>query len=61
MTAVLEHQIAFLEVIADRLDKWASDSRSGGWSTHQVDANISTANDCRRQAAQLRALLAQAA
>lgn len=31
-------------------DKWASESRAGGWSTHQVDANRNLANDLRRAA-----------
>lgn len=50
--------IAFLEIMADRLDGWARDSRSGGWSTHQVQANITAADECRRQAAKLKTALA---
>ena len=49
--------ISFLESLADRLDRWASESRYGGWSTHQVSANESAANDCRRMASVLRAAL----
>jgi hypothetical protein len=44
---------AYLSTVADQLDERAKQSRSGGWSTHQVDANISLANSCRRKAAQL--------
>jgi hypothetical protein len=43
----------FLNALADKLDGWASQSRNGGWSTHQVAANIDAANDCRRWAAGL--------
>ena len=25
-----------LEAIAEQLDRWAAESKSGGWSTHQV-------------------------
>lgn len=49
----LEAAKSFLESLANRLDDWASESRSGGWSTHQVGANVSAANDCRRIAAML--------
>lgn len=44
----------FLESMADHLDKWAQESKDGGWSTHQVSQNISAANDCRRIAATLK-------
>lgn len=46
--------ISFLEEMADRLDQWAVDSQTGGWSTYQVEPNIKSANDCRREAAKLR-------
>ena len=45
---------AFLDNLANKLDSWAEQSRTGGWSTHQVEANLSAANDCRRLAAKLR-------
>lgn len=48
---------AYLSSIADQLDAWAEESRTGGWSTHQVKANIDLANSCRRMAARLRASL----
>lgn len=35
---------------ANTCDKWAEESHSGGWSTHQVDANKKLADDLRRQA-----------
>ena len=49
----------FLEGLADTLDTWARQSRSGGWSTHQVEPNMTRANDCRRRAAEIRAELAR--
>lgn len=45
--------ILFLDTLADRLDGWAIQSQKGGWSTHQVDANIAAADECRRTAARL--------
>ena len=39
--------VLFLNALALRLDGWAEQSRSGGWSTHQVDANRQAADDCR--------------
>lgn len=53
--SVVSETIAFLNNLADTLDKWASESQSGGWSTHQVKANREQADACRRQAAKLRA------
>lgn len=50
----IENTLEFLREMADKLDQWAIESRSGGWSTHQVQSNIQAANDCRRQAAELR-------
>lgn len=52
--AVLVNAVVFLEDLANRLDRWADETRIGGWSTHQVKANQDAANDCRRQAAKLR-------
>lgn len=52
---VIEQTIKFIDSLALKLDGWAEQSRRGGWSTHQVSANIEAANDCRRQAARLRA------
>jgi len=46
---------AYLSSVADQMDAWAEESKTGGWSTHQVQANINTANSCRRVAAMLRA------
>lgn len=46
---------AYLSSVADQMDAWAEESKTGGWSTHQVQANINTANSCRRVAAKLRA------
>lgn len=44
----------YLDELANVMDRWAVQSESGGWSTHQVKANRGAANDCRRKAAQLR-------
>jgi hypothetical protein len=55
LLAQIEATATFLEGHADILDRWADESKSGGWSTHQVKANREGANDCRRQAARLRA------
>lgn len=57
MCAAIANQIGFLEQMADVLDGWANQSKSGGWSTHQVNANEAYANTCRREAAKLRAML----
>lgn len=43
----------YLNGLAIILDEWAQQSRAGGWSTHQVEANISQAESCRRRAAQI--------
>lgn len=37
---------------ANTCDRWAEESLSGGWSTHQVAANRELANRLRRAAAQ---------
>lgn len=65
MTEAFEHLAAaaeghahFLDAMAWRLDGWAQESRDGGWSTHQVSANRSAAEDCRRVASALRADIA---
>lgn len=54
MRDTLLETVEFLMDLADRLDKWAEESRTGGWSTHQVDRNREEANSCRRKAAELR-------
>jgi hypothetical protein len=41
---------------ADQLDRWAEQSVSGGWSTHQVDPMRARANWLRRESARLRSL-----
>lgn len=50
---VIFDAIIFLEKMANKLDGWAQQSQSGGWSTHQVGVNIEAANDCRRMASRL--------
>lgn len=42
--------VVFLRNLAETLDGWATESRSGGWSTHQVDANRRNAGYCRQHA-----------
>lgn len=54
MTEIERLAAAFLDEMADRLDGWARESRTGGWSTHQVKDNKRAANDCRRMAATIR-------
>lgn len=49
-----------MERLADTLDAWAEQSRSCGWSTHQVSANLDEANALRRRASQARAAIAKA-
>lgn len=46
--------VDFLNDLANTLDRWADESRSGGWSTHQVEANRKKADECRRMAAQIK-------
>ena len=52
--SILTEAAEFLDDLANRLDGWATESRTGGWSTHQVKANLDAANDCRRKAAEIR-------
>ena len=54
---LLDLSATTLEHLADTLDDWAAQSKNGGWSTHQVDANVSEANKCRRNAAEIRRYL----
>jgi len=56
MIEALTSTIAFLDDLADTLDRWADETRAGGWSTHQCEANRNEANRCRRKAAELRRL-----
>lgn len=57
MLKSLEHCAKLFDTLAVKLDRWAAESRSGGWSTHQVDENRKTADDCRRYASQIREAL----
>lgn len=58
LTADVADAAAYLSTVADQLDKWAHESKTGGWSTHQVVPNIALANSCRRMAARLRGAIA---
>ncbi len=50
---ILKQGVRILSETADLCDRWADESQTGGWSTHQVKANIEAANTCRRAAAAL--------
>lgn len=52
--STVQETIDFLNELANRLENWANESRTGGWSTHQVDANRKAADDCRREAARVK-------
>ena len=54
----LDRTIFALSAAANICDGWAKESRVGGWSTHQMEANKRLANDLRRSASTARALLA---
>lgn len=51
---VVRTSIGTVSAMADQLDDWARESRSGGWSTHQVEPMTRKADELRRQAAQFR-------
>ena len=57
MLKSLESCAKLFDILAAKLDRWAVESQTGGWSTHQVDENLKTANDCRRYASQIRSAL----
>lgn len=57
MMKSLEHCAKLFETLAQTMDRWATESQTGGWSTHQVEENIKRANDCRRYAAQIRSAI----
>ena len=44
--------IQVIEAEANQLDRWADESRRGGWSTHQVDPMRKRADELRRIVAQ---------
>ena len=54
---VLLHQITTLNDASVTLRKWADESRKGGWSTHQVEANVRLAEKLERQELALRRAL----
>jgi hypothetical protein len=57
MLKSLEHCAGLFDTLANKLDRWATESRQDGWSTHQVEENRRTADDCRRYAASIRSAL----
>lgn len=44
---LLYRALAKMGAAAERCELWASQSASGGWSTHQVDANRALASELR--------------
>lgn len=44
---LLRQALAKLETAAAKCELWAHNSRSGGWSTHQVDPNLKLASELR--------------
>ena len=49
MSKELREAIALLEEEAVQLDRWADDSLSGGWSTHQVQPMRNRATHLRNR------------
>lgn len=54
LVKLLERAAIAFDGMANIMDAWADESRRGGWSTHQVEANRQQANNARRYAAQIR-------
>jgi hypothetical protein len=50
---VVTELVKTLQDEAALLERWAAESRNGGWSTHQVDAQLRRAADLRAQLARL--------
>lgn len=57
MVRSLEQCAQLFDVLATTMERWATESREGGWSTHQVAENRVRAGDCRRYAATIRSAL----
>lgn len=55
---MLTYIAKFLEDKAVTLERWAKESREGGWSTHQVEANPKMAEECRHEASRIRGIIA---
>lgn len=53
----LETSLSLLAAEADQLELWAIESRSGGWSTHQVEPMNKQAAMLRNQESKLRSRL----
>lgn len=47
---ILLETLKVLEETADTCARWAGESARGGWSVHQVSANLETAQKLRAQA-----------
>lgn len=56
LKAALTETADYLDRIASTLEAWANESRNGGWSTHQVDANRREADIARQAAGRARTL-----
>jgi len=48
MNATIYECKEVLEGVIRQLDRWARESRAGGWSTHQVEPQRKLADDLRR-------------
>jgi hypothetical protein len=57
MLRSLEQCAKLFDVLASTMERWATESREGGWSTHQVSENRVRAADCRRYAATIRSAI----
>lgn len=54
LRSVLIETLQVLDDMARTCEQWALESARGGWSTHQVDANLQAAHKLRAQAGALR-------
>lgn len=53
MRQTILNTATFLNELANTMEMWAIHSRTGGWSTHQVEANRQQAQRCREEAVKL--------
>lgn len=51
LSCIIHDDTVQLSAIADQLERWANESRSGGWSTHQVDPMRRLAENIREHVA----------
>lgn len=55
--ATCESTCEFLERSSQELTNWSVESRTGGWSTHQVERNVRLSMQMSQQASQLRVMV----